>query len=339
MRDFQSSSILLTGGAGFIGSNFAHFLVDNGFSGRLVILDKLTYAGDLNNLGSLLALDNVHFCQGDIADSALVANLFERFQFDLILNFAAESHVDKSISSPSDFIDTNVKGTLVLLQSALFAWDGNFCGKLFFQVSTDEVYGTLEEHESAFNECSAFRPNSPYSASKAAAEHLVRAWNQTYGLPTLISNCSNNYGPNQHFEKLIPLIIKQLYKGEKVPIYGDGLQKRDWLHVLDHCEAIQLLVHKGELGQSYCIGSGCEHTNIQVVSAIATALSNRAELDFDFTDLNSIISHVTDRLGHDRRYAINSNKLKALGWNPRYSFEDGIRDVANWYVDNIKRLV
>lgn len=338
MGRLSKKNILLTGGAGFIGSNFCHFVINKGFDGQLVILDNLTYAGDIKNLYPLLLRENVHFFKGDISDESVVARLFEHFEFDLVLNFAAESHVDRSINSASSFVESNIKGVLVLLQHALKFWEGDFENKLFFQVSTDEVYGALDENDASFSELSVFKPNSPYSASKAGAEHLVRAWNQTYGLPTVITNCSNNYGPYQHFEKLIPLIVKCLYCGEKVPIYGDGLQRRDWLHVYDHCTAIYLLISEGVLGESYCIGSGYEYTNLDVVRAIYKVFLSRRSSNANRLPFESIVSHVADRLGHDRRYAINSEKIRRLGWKPVYNFGDGIHEVASWYLDNTDRI-
>ena len=330
--------ILVTGGAGFIGSNFVlNSLVDRKFNG-IVNIDKLTYAGNLTTL-NILKNDTRHiFIQGDIGDRDLVSRLLNQFRPSAIINFAAESHVDRSIHGPGEFIDTNIVGTFNLLESARYYYDSlqglerdNF---RFLQVSTDEVYGTLESNAPAFTEKNTYEPNSPYAASKAASDHLVRAWFHTYGLPVLTTNCSNNYGPYQFPEKLIPLVIHNALKGKSLPIYGDGLQVRDWLYVEDHCLGIQTVLNKGILGETYNIGGNNEKTNISVVQLICSLL-DQLRPKVDQKSYSEQITYVADRPGHDRRYAINASKSAAeLGWKPKETFDTGIRKTVQWYLDH-----
>jgi dTDP-glucose 4,6-dehydratase len=330
--------ILVTGGAGFIGSNFVlNSLVDRKFNG-IVNIDKLTYAGNLTTLNSLKNDTRHIFIQGDIGDRDLVSRLLNQFRPSAIINFAAESHVDRSIHGPGEFIDTNIVGTFNLLESARSYYDSlqglerdNF---RFLQVSTDEVYGTLESNAPAFTEKNTYEPNSPYAASKAASDHLVRAWFHTYGLPVLTTNCSNNYGPYQFPEKLIPLVIHNALKGKSLPIYGDGLQVRDWLYVEDHCLGIQTVLNKGILGETYNIGGNNEKTNISVVQLICSLL-DQLRPKVDQKSYSEQITYVADRPGHDRRYAINASKIAAeLGWKPKETFDTGIRKTVQWYLDH-----
>ena len=330
--------ILVTGGAGFIGSNFVlNSLVDRKFNG-IVNIDKLTYAGNLTTLNSLKNDTRHIFIQGDIGDRDLVSRLLNQFRPSAIINFAAESHVDRSIHGPGEFIDTNIVGTFNLLESARSYYDSlqglerdNF---RFLQVSTDEVYGTLESNAPAFTEKNTYEPNSPYAASKAASDHLVRAWFHTYGLPVLTTNCSNNYGPYQFPEKLIPLVIHNALKGKSLPIYGDGLQVRDWLYVEDHCLGIQTVLNKGILGETYNIGGNNEKTNLSVVQLICSLL-DQLRPKVDQKSYSEQITYVADRPGHDRRYAINASKIAAeLGWKPKETFDTGIRKTVQWYLDH-----
>ncbi len=325
-------NMLVTGGAGFIGSNFIKRMLAN-HSYKIVNLDALTYAGNLENLTDVLDDANYHFIKGDIRDAELVNHILHRHDIQMIVNFAAESHVDRSIANPETFLLTNVLGTQTLLEAAKNYWrelktsDGNWSYKddvKFVQISTDEVYGSLGE-TGYFTEQSTISPNSPYSASKAAADLLVGAYYQTYGLPAIITRCSNNYGPNQFPEKLIPLMINKLLKGEMLPVYGDGKQVRDWIHVEDHCSAIDCVLHNGEIGEVYNIGGNNEKENIDIVKYIVNYLNSSEEL----------IAFVEDRLGHDRRYAIDNSKIQnELGWNPAYTFEQGLKLTIDWYVEN-----
>ncbi|MCC5067957.1 dTDP-glucose 4,6-dehydratase [Xanthomonas campestris pv. campestris] len=324
---------LVTGGAGFIGGNFVLEAVARGV--RVVNLDALTYAGNLNTLASIERNPDHVFVKGDIGDSALVARLLADYQPDAVLNFAAESHVDRSIEGPGAFIQTNVVGTLALLEAVRDYWkalpDGRRDAFRFLHVSTDEVYGTLGE-TGKFTETTPYAPNSPYSASKAASDHLVRAFHHTYGLPVLTTNCSNNYGPYHFPEKLIPLVIAKALAGEPLPVYGDGKQVRDWLFVSDHCEAIRTVLAKGSVGETYNVGGNSERQNIEVVQAICALLDERRPRE-DGKPRASQINYVTDRPGHDRRYAIDASKLKdELGWEPKYTFERGIRETVEWYL-------
>ncbi len=329
--------ILVTGGAGFIGGNFVLQALQINVSG-LVNLDKLTYAGNLQTLQSVNNFPNYFFFQGDIGDKDLVSKLLSKHRPSSIINFAAESHVDRSIHGPQDFIQTNIVGTFNLLESARSYFDtlqGSEKDQFrFLHVSTDEVYGTLEKSAPAFSETNPYEPNSPYAASKAASDHLVRAWFHTYGLPVLTTNCSNNYGPYQFPEKLIPLVIHNALKGKPLPIYGDGLQVRDWLYVTDHCEAIHTVLHKGKLGETYNIGGNNEKTNISVVQTICSIL-DQLKPRSDQKSYAEQITFVKDRPGHDRRYAINAAKIASeLGWKPKETFETGIRKTVQWYLDN-----
>ncbi|WP_395761023.1 dTDP-glucose 4,6-dehydratase [Bacillus sp. 3G2] len=311
--------VLVTGGAGFIGSNFVRYMVKKYPEYNLVNLDALTYAGNLENLKEIEGLPNYKFVKGDIADREFINRLFEEEKFDYVLNFAAESHVDRSITNPDIFIQTNIQGTQVLLDAAK-----NAQVKKYLQVSTDEVYGTLGD-TGYFTEETPLASNSPYSSSKAGADLLVRAYHETFGLPVNITRCSNNYGPFHFPEKLIPLMIINALNNKQLPVYGDGLNVRDWLHVEDHCQAIDLVLHKGENGEVYNVGGNNERTNIEIVKTILKAL-NKPE---------SLIQYVTDRPGHDRRYAIDATKLREeLGWSPKYNFDTGIEQTINWYLEN-----
>jgi len=330
-------TILVTGAAGFIGSNFViDWLAQS--NETVVNLDKLTYAGNLHNLAALAGNPAHVFVQADIGDSATVSQLLSTHQPRAVLNFAAESHVDRSIHGPEDFIQTNVLGTFRLLESVRAYWQalaepekGAF---RFLHVSTDEVYGSLGPNDAPFAETNAFEPNSPYSASKAASDHLVRAWHHTYGLPVLTTNCSNNYGPFHFPEKLIPLVITNALAGKPLPIYGDGMQIRDWLYVSDHCSAIRTVLAQGQLGETYNIGGWNEQPNIEIVRTICTLLDTLRPRA-DGRSYASQISYVTDRPGHDRRYAIDAQKIeRALGWRPAETFESGIRKTVQWYLDN-----
>lgn len=326
---------LVTGGAGFIGGNFVLEAVARGI--RVINLDALTYAGNLNTLASLEGNADHVFVKGDIGDGALVTRLLQEHQPDAVLNFAAESHVDRSIEGPGAFIQTNVVGTLALLEAVRDYWkalpDTRRDAVRFLHVSTDEVYGTLGE-TGKFTETTPYAPNSPYSASKAASDHLVRAFHHTYGLPVLTTNCSNNYGPYHFPEKLIPLVIAKALAGEPLPVYGDGKQVRDWLFVSDHCEAIRTVLTKGRVGETYNVGGNSERQNIEVVQAICALLDQHRPRE-DGKPRASQITYVTDRPGHDRRYAIDASKLKdELGWEPAYTFEQGIAQTVEWYLTN-----
>lgn len=330
-------SILVTGGAGFIGSNF---ILDwfQEIDEPLINLDKLTYAGNLNNLDSLQ--DNTHsiFVKGDISDPKLIAQLLEEHRPRAIVNFAAESHVDRSIDAPDDFIQTNIVGTFRLLESVRDYWQtlpsDEQTAFRFLHVSTDEVYGSLHSTAPAFTEQNRYEPNSPYSASKAASDHLVRAYHHTYGLPVLTTNCSNNYGPYQFPEKLIPLILHNALNHKPLPIYGDGQQIRDWLYVSDHCSAIRRVLEAGRPGEIYNIGGLNEKTNIDVVKTLC-ALLDELQPKTNGESYADQITFVTDRAGHDRRYAIDADKIeRELGWQPQHSFESGIRKTVAWYLEN-----
>jgi len=312
-------TILVTGGAGFIGSNFVKYMIDKYDNYKIVNLDLLTYAGNLENLKDIEDNSNYKFVKGDIADRDLVNRLFEEEKFDYVINFAAESHVDRSIEDPGIFVRTNVMGTQVLLDAAK-----KYGIEKYLQVSTDEVYGALGP-TGMFTEKTPLAPNSPYSASKASADMLVRSYHKTFGLPVNITRCSNNYGPYQFPEKLIPLMIANALEDKDLPVYGDGLQVRDWLHVKDHCSAIDTVLHKGKIGEVYNIGGNNEKKNIEIVKLILEKL-NKSE---------SLIKYVKDRPGHDRRYAIDNTKITTeLGWEPSYTFEKGMEETIQWYLDN-----
>ena len=330
-------NILVTGGAGFIGANFVLRML-NGNQVNLVNLDKLTYAGNLQTLAPIAGNANYRFYQGDIGDRDLLNNLLKQYQPKAVINFAAESHVDRSIRGPSEFIQTNIVGTFNLLESVRAYFedlDVETKNKFrFLHVSTDEVYGTLDKTDPPFSEANPYEPNSPYAASKAASDHLVRAWFHTYGLPVLTTNCSNNYGPYQFPEKLIPLVMHNALKGKQLPVYGDGLQIRDWLYVEDHCDAIWTVLEKGRLGETYNIGGNNEKTNISVVQTICSILDQLKPRE-DQKSYAEQISFVKDRPGHDRRYAINASKIaNELGWRPKETFETGIEKTIQWYLDH-----
>lgn len=330
-------SILVSGGAGFIGSNFVlDWLLQN--NETVINLDALTYAGNRENLSSLTGNENHIFVHGDIGDTNLVSRLLEKYQIRAIINFAAESHVDRSIHGPEEFIQTNIVGTFRLLEAARSYWssleDKEKQDFRFLHVSTDEVYGSLSKDDPAFTETNRYEPNSPYSASKAASDHLVRAYHHTYGLPVLTTNCSNNYGPYHFPEKLIPLIIVNSLAGKALPVYGDGQQIRDWLFVKDHCSAIRRVLEAGELGETYNIGGWNEKPNIEIVQTIC-ALLDELRPKADGNSYSTQITYVTDRPGHDRRYAIDATKIeRELGWKPAETFETGIRKTVNWYLEN-----
>lgn len=334
---------LVTGGAGFIGGNFVLKAVADGV--RVVNLDALTYAGNRDTLALLQGNPDHVFVHGDIGDQALVARLLAEHRPDAVVNFAAESHVDRSIDGPGAFVQTNVVGTLALLEATRDHWK-SLAGTArdafrFLHVSTDEVYGSLGD-SGRFSETTAYAPNSPYSASKAASDHLVRAFHHTYGLPVVTTNCSNNYGPFQFPEKLIPLVIAKAIAGEPLPIYGDGKNVRDWLYVGDHCSAIRAVLERGRVGETYNVGGDAERQNIEVVNTICALLDQRRPRA-DGKPRDSQITYVKDRPGHDRRYAIDATKLKSeLGWAPAHSFEQGIAETVDWYLDNqdwVKRVL
>jgi dTDP-glucose 4,6-dehydratase len=329
--------ILVTGGAGFIGSNFIHGWL-GGRTAGIINFDKLTYAGNRSSLRSVEADPRYAFIQGDVGDFELVARVLAAHNPAAVVNFAAESHVDRSIHGPEDFIQTNIVGTFRLLEAVRAYWGGLPVDARsrfrFLHVSTDEVFGSLEPQEAAFHEKSAYAPNSPYAASKAASDHLVRAYHRTYGLPTLTTNCSNNYGPYQFPEKLIPLVILNALAGKPLPIYGDGQNVRDWLYVGDHCAAIRQVLERGRIGETYNIGGNSERTNIDVVRAICRILDELRPHPRGQA-YQSLITHVADRPGHDRRYAIDSSKIGAeLGWKPVETFESGLRRTVQWYLQN-----
>ena len=329
------STWFVTGGAGFIGGNFVLDAVRRGI--KVVNLDALTYAGNLDTLAPLQDDANHVFVHGDIGDAALVSGLLAEHRPDAVINFAAESHVDRSIDGPAAFVQTNVVGTLSLLEQVRDYWralDGDAASAFrFLHVSTDEVYGSLGD-TGKFTETTPFAPNSPYSASKAASDHLVRAFHHTYGLPVLTTNCSNNYGPYQFPEKLIPLVIAKALAGEPLPVYGDGRNVRDWLFVEDHCSAIRRVLEAGEVGQTYNVGGDAERQNLEVVHTLCALLDDRRPLP-DGRRRESLITFVKDRPGHDRRYAIDASKLKdALGWAPAVTFEEGMARTVDWYLDN-----
>jgi dTDP-glucose 4,6-dehydratase len=328
-------TILVTGGAGFIGSNFVLDWLAGGGE-PVVNVDKLTYAGNLANLAGVEADPRHRFVQADIADQAAVERLLAGHRPRAIVHFAAESHVDRSIHGPGEFVQTNVVGTFRLLEAARGHWQALATGEKeafrFLHVSTDEVYGSLGEDDPAFSETTAYAPNSPYSASKAGSDHLVRAYHHTYGLPTLTTNCSNNYGPYQFPEKLVPLMIANALEGKPLPVYGDGRQVRDWLYVGDHCEAIRMVLAKGRPGEVYNIGGNAEMRNLEVVHALCDTLQRLRPREGGYRGL---VTFVTDRPGHDRRYAIDARKIRAeLGWVPRETFASGLARTVNWYLGN-----
>jgi dTDP-glucose 4,6-dehydratase len=337
----KSNKVLVTGGAGFIGSNYVQFIVEN-TNDKVFVLDSLTYAGNLDNLDAVSDKNNYHFIKGDICNAAVVNSLFEEHLFDQVIHFAAESHVDNSITGPGAFIQTNIVGTFNLLQAAYKTWmegpkqhKAEFHHARFLHVSTDEVYGTLGE-TGLFTEETPYAPNSPYSASKASSDFIVRSYFHTYGLPVVTTNCSNNYGPFQHKEKLIPTIIRKAISGEPIPIYGDGKNVRDWLYVLDHCKGIKLAVDFGKLGETYNIGGRNERENIYIATTICEILDILRPVKKSYKEQ---ITYVTDRPGHDFRYAIDANKIEnELGWKADENFESGINKTVQWYLTHQNRF-
>ena len=330
----SDKNYLITGGLGFIGSNFIRYLIKNHPNSQVINLDKMTYAGNPDNLLDIGANEKYSFFKGDICDAKIVKSLINKS--DIIVHFAAESHVDRSIDNANAFIKTNIHGTFNLLQCAL---DSDI--ECFLMVSTDEVYGSLDDEDAPFTELRKYEPNNPYSASKASADHLVRAYNKTYALPVITTNCSNNYGPYQFPEKLIPLVIHNAISNKDIPIYGDGLNIRDWLFVEDHCSAIDAAIQKGRIGQVYNVGGKCEKTNLEVVNIICEILDEEVPRE-DNKSYKRQITFVKDRKGHDRRYAIDSSKIEQeLGWEPKETFESGLRKTVKWYLSNnvwVKRV-
>lgn len=335
----MSESILVTGGAGFIGSNFVPYFIDKHSEYHIINLDKLTYAGNLANLSEVEDSDQYTFVQGDICNRELVEYLFRQYDIRGVIHFAAESHVDNSINGPEIFIKTNINGTFTLLDvarkywmDAPFKYKKDYDGCRFHHISTDEVYGTLGE-TGFFTETTPYAPNSPYSAAKASSDLIVRAYHHTYGMNVTTSNCSNNYGPKQHNEKLIPTIIRRALAGENIPIYGDGKNIRDWLYVIDHCAGIDLIYHRGKAGETYNIGGRNERTNLQIVDTICTILDDQRPRT-DGKSYKELITFVKDRAGHDRRYAIDATKIeKELGWRADENFESGILKTVEWYLN------
>ena len=325
-------TILITGGAGFIGSHVVRLFVNKYPDTQIVNLDKLTYAGNLENLKDIQNKSNYIFEKGDIVDSNFINDLFDKYQFDGVIHLAAESHVDRSISNPLEFIQTNVVGTFNLLHAAKNLWSENFNGKLFYHVSTDEVYGSLGT-EGFFLETTPYDPQSPYSSSKASSDHFVRAYGNTYGLPFMISNCSNNYGENQFPEKLIPLFINNIRNNKSLPVYGDGLFTRDWLYVVDHARAIDTVFHNGKIGDTYNIGGFNEWTNIDLIKLLCGIMDEK--LGKQKGSSAQLITFVKDRPGHDKRYAIDATKIKSeLGWEPSLQFAEGLEKTIDWYLNN-----
>ena len=326
-------NILITGGAGFIGSHVVRLFVKKYPDYRIVDLDLLTYAGNLENLKDVEDKPNYTFVKGDICDYERMVELFREYEIDGVIHLAAESHVDRSIKDPFTFARTNVMGTLSLLQAAKVCWDGNYEGKLFYHISTDEVYGALEFDDTLFTEQTKYDPHSPYSASKASSDHFVRAYHDTYGMPTIVTNCSNNYGPYQFPEKLIPLFINNIRKGKSLPVYGKGENVRDWLYVEDHARAIDTIFHKGKVAETYNIGGFNEWRNIDLIKVVIKTVDRL--LGNEEGHSLGLITYVTDRLGHDARYAIDSRKLqRELGWEPSLQFEEGIEKTVKWYLEN-----
>lgn len=331
-------NVLVTGGAGFIGSNFIHYLLRTKAEVQIVNLDLLTYAGSMENLRDLPDPSRHHFIQGNITDRKLLDKIFYDHKIDTVVHFAAETHVDRSILDPGVFAETNVIGTFTLLEAVRAAWIET--GKMnkgefrFHHVSTDEVFGTLDKTEPPFQESTPYAPRSPYAAAKASSDHFVRAYYITYGLPITISNCSNNYGPRQFPEKLIPLMILNALKGSPLPVYGDGMQVRDWLFVDDHCEAIWRIINQGKVGETYCVGGDNQPPNIEIIKTICQLMDQMLP-NSSYVPHEQLITHVPDRPGHDRRYDISIQKIAAeLGWEPSCSLEDGLRKTVKWYLEN-----
>jgi dTDP-glucose 4,6-dehydratase len=328
----MSKTILITGGAGFIGSHVVRLFATKYPEYKIVNLDKLTYAGNLENLKDIDRLPNYEFVKADITDEAAIRAVFAKYKPDSVIHLAAESHVDRSISNPMEFIQTNIIGTVVLLNAAREAWKDNMAGKLFYHISTDEVYGSLGE-TGFFTETTAYDPRSPYSSSKASSDHLVRAYHHTYKMPVVVSNCSNNYGGNQFPEKLIPLCFNNIKNSKPIPVYGKGENIRDWLYVVDHARAIDVIFHQGKNGETYNIGGNNEWTNIDLIHALCKIMDRKLGRAAGTSE--KLISFVTDRAGHDLRYAIDSSKLqKELGWAPSLQFEEGLEKTVDWYLAN-----
>ena len=330
-------ALLVTGGAGFIGSNFIIDCIKN-YNEKVINLDKLTYAGNIENLAEVKDHSNYEFIKGDILDVSLLKEILKKYKPSAVVHFAAESHVDRSIDNPNSFLQTNIIGTFNLLDSSRMYWDNlSKTEKLkfrFIHISTDEVFGSLSEKDEPFSEENRFKPNSPYSASKASSDHLVRAWNKTYGLPIITTNCSNNYGPYQFPEKFVPLMILNAIDNKKLPIYGDGNYIRDWIYVKDHCNAIFKILKSGVVGESYNIGGENEKKNIDIVNQICEILDDLRPKN-DHKSYKNLISFVDDRPGHDRRYAINNNKIsKELKWKPKETFDSGLKKTISWYLNN-----
>ena len=331
-----SSHLLITGGAGFIGSNFVHHWCHQYPQHRVIVLDALTYAGNRQTLADLEGKDNFRFVQGDICDRELIDSLLREEQIGMVAHFAAESHVDRSILGPGAFVQTNVVGTFTLLESFRQYWNekGQPQSDRFLHVSTDEVYGSLESDDPAFTEKTPYSPNSPYSASKAGSDHLARAYFHTYGMPTIITNCSNNYGPYHFPEKLIPLMCINILLGKPLPVYGDGQNVRDWLYVGDHCQALETVLQKGKAGETYNIGGNNEVKNLELVTLLCELMDELAP-DLPVKPANQLITFVKDRAGHDRRYAIDATKIRTeLGWTPQETVEQGLRKTIQWYLAN-----
>lgn len=325
-------TILITGGAGFIGSHVVRLLVNRYPDYLIINADKLTYAGNLENLSDIEQKPNYQFIRADITNLQQINILFHEYRFDGIIHLAAESHVDRSITNPLEFIHTNILGTVNLLNAARERWEGQYHEKLFYHISTDEVFGSLG-HEGHFTEKTSYDPRSPYSASKASSDHLVRAYHHTYGLPVIISNCSNNYGPNQFPEKLIPLAINNIKNNKPVPVYGTGENIRDWLYVGDHASAIDVIFHKGRTGETYAIGGKNEWKNIDLIRILCRLMDQK--LKRPAGESEKLITFVTDRAGHDQRYAIDPSKIEQeLGWQPSLTFEDGLRSTVDWYLSH-----
>ena len=325
-------TILITGGAGFIGSHVVRLFVNKYPDVQIVNLDKLTYAGNLENLKDVEGKPNYTFEKGDIVDASYINELFARYNFDGVIHLAAESHVDRSISNPLEFIQTNIVGTFNLLHAAKNLWNGNMENKLFYHISTDEVYGSLGS-EGYFLETTPYAPQSPYSSSKASSDHFVRAYGNTYGLPFIISNCSNNYGENQFPEKLIPLFINNIRNNKPLPVYGDGMFTRDWLYVVDHAKAIDVIFHNGKVADTYNIGGFNEWTNIDLIKLLCRIMDNKLERESGTSE--QLITFVKDRPGHDKRYAIDASKInKELGWEPSLQFAEGLEKTIDWYLNN-----
>ena len=326
-------NILITGGAGFIGSHVVELMVRKYPEYHIVTLDKLTYAGSLDNLAAVADAKNHTFVEGDITDAELVADIFAQYKIDGVMHLAAESHVDRSISAPIVFAHNNILGTITLLEAARKAWSGNYEGKRFHHISTDEVYGALSLDEGKFTEETRYNPHSPYSASKASSDHFVRAYHDTYGLPTVITNCSNNYGERQYPEKLIPLFVDNILNRRALPVYGTGKNIRDWLYVGDHARALDLVFHRAESGETYNIGGNNEWTNIDLVKELIRVVDS--ELGNPEGYSLELITYVEDRAGHDLRYAIDTSKIeRELGWRAETSFEEGLRRCVRWYLNN-----